>query len=87
MSRGALPKQCPACGGAISVSRGNETRAGWCCTTKGCAVFGFKDYDSFGVTEGKRISGDYDGVSALDKRITSLPVNVQIGILRKRQHG
>jgi len=84
--KGALPTCCPACGGRIRISGGcdNSTRAGWSCSV--CNAFSFADHDSAQITTGKKMKKELDGVHFMDKSITSLPTNVQIGILRARMH-
>ena len=86
MSRGKLPTKCPGCGSSsIKLSTGtlgDATKSGWSCSE--CNAFSFKEHDHPQITIGKRMSKNYDGVSAMDKSITHLPCNVQLGILRDR---
>ena len=84
--RGALPTSCPACGGRIRISGGCDdgARSGWSCSV--CMAFSFAQHDSPEITRGKKLKKELEGVHFMDKAITSLPANVQIGILRARQH-
>ena len=83
-------KKCPQCKNKMGWQEG-LLRDGWRDMTKGryyctpCRLVGPMK-DSKLIIEGKRKSKIYDGISAMDKRITSLPGVVQIGILRERQH-
>ena len=86
-------KKCPKCKGPIDWKIhhnewGAPTASGWC---KKCNYF-FKGREAPEVAKGKRLerNGEIDGVPikdiyCMDKRISSLPCDVQIGILRERQ--
>lgn len=84
-SRGPLPKKCPACGGKISMGRATSFsgQVGWRCTQ--CNAFSFQRHEHPEITRGKAMARDLEGVHYMDKQITRLPCNVQIGILRARQ--
>jgi len=41
--------------------------------------------ESLSIKEGRSLSKEFEGISVMDKRIRSLPVAVQIGLLRERQ--
>lgn len=87
-------KECPECGGKISWKSfvtifGSPFVNGLCSK---CNII-FRNRQDPQVTEGENLEleGEIGGVKikdipAMDKRITSLPCNVQIGILRQRQH-
>jgi len=95
MDRLKLPeKNCPKCKGPIhwTVVRdsfGSPSVNGSC----NKCMFMFREREAPQITEG--MSLEYNGkikgtpiknIGALDKRITSLPCDVQLGILRQRQH-
>lgn len=86
-------RKCPECGGRISWitvhELGAPTYSGLC---KKCNIV-FRGRETPHITKGKNLerNGKIEGISvkdihAMDKRITSLPCDVQIGILRARQH-
>ena len=95
MSVQSLPeKQCPACNGLIhwKVIRdelGSPLYNGLCCD---CGAI-MRNREAPDVTQGKNLE-KYGHIGrilvkdlhALDKRITKFPLDVQIGILRQRQH-
>ena len=41
--------------------------------------------ESLSIKEGRSLSKEFEGISAMDKRILSFPIAVQIGLLRERQ--
>lgn len=83
-NRGKLPSKCPGCGAKISWISGcsDSTKAGWNCTK--CNAFSFAEHEHPEISGGIKMSSDFDDVGAMDKSITHLPCNVQIGILRGR---
>lgn len=85
---GKPEKKCPECGGRISwitvTALGAPTVNGMCMNKKCNNVF--RGRESPEITRGKEMAKELEGVSCMDKRITRLPCNVQIGILRARQH-
>ena len=80
-----VPDKCPACGGKIKFSSSTDdtTKSGWSCSS--CNAFSFAVHDNPEITKGKRMSSRFDKVHCMDKSITKLPCDVQIGILRERQ--
>lgn len=86
-------KECPECKGEINwkishESLGSPKANGLC---KKCNII-FWNREPPEITEGKKLErkGKIKGtliknIPALDDRITSLPSNVQLGILRERQ--
>ncbi len=89
MSR-KIPKKCPSCGAGISMGSnrgpGNDgTKIGWSCAA-GCGAFSFAECEHPDITKGKRMAKDFKDVHCMDKKMTELPTNVQLGILRANQH-
>ena len=84
LDRGEMPTKCPACGGRIRMSRGKSMKVGWNCTN--CSAFSFAEHDHPDITKGKKMAPQFKGVPVMDRRMTSLPTNTQIGILRVLQH-
>ncbi len=83
------PEQhCPECGGPVSwkvihSSWGAPLYNGLCgkCNTI------LRGRETPEITKGKELEkGEMKGVPCMDKRITALPCDVQIGILRQRMH-
>jgi len=85
MNKDKLPDKCAACGAEIeiAVNCDDQNKAGWSCTK--CNAFGFADYDHPEITQGIEMAAQFKGVHCMDKRITSLPGRVQLGILRRLQ--
>ena len=88
-------KKCPECSGSISWKIvynvwGAPTANGIC---RKCNIV-FRGREAPEITKGKNMERHYKigdtevkDMHCMDKRITRLPCNVQIGILRERQHG
>lgn len=83
-------KECPECGGKLTWklvrnSWGSPQVNGLCSK---CNIV-LRGRKAPGISKGERLEreGVTSGISCLDKRITNLPCDVQIGILRQRQHG
>ena len=81
-------KKCPNCGSknlnwkVVYSHLGAPGYNGFCLDCK--AVM--KGREPPGLVRGKALEqGELKGVDCLDKRITSLPCDTQIGILRERQ--
>lgn len=82
-------KECPECHGEISwiIVRdewGSPQANGHC----GKCSLVFRNREAPEITEGMELehSGSTKGIPAMDERITRLPCDVQLGILRERQH-
>ena len=89
VSQRKCEKVCPRCKGAIDwkIVYGSfgAPQANGLCTT--CNVV-FRNREAPEVSRGRALElGELAGVDAMDARILSLPGNVQLGILRQRQHG
>ena len=86
MSEAVLPVLCPNCNGEISLGKGNAygTKIGWSCAA-GCGAFSFCEIEHPDVTKGREIASDFKNIHCLDRRVTTLPGLVQIGILRENQ--
>ncbi len=94
MEKQRLPeKECPECKGKIEwkVVRSNLGSPQYNGHCSKCAIV-FRDREAPQITEGKKLEreGEIKGkpinkMTALDRRITRLPCDVQIGILRERQ--
>ena len=91
MRQQKLPeKKCPVCGGKIDWKvihnkLGAPSYNGLCENHKCNAII--KGRETPEITRGKELErGELKGVHCMDKRITSLPCDVQIGILRQRMH-
>ena len=81
-------KVCPSCGGRVHwktviYASGAPIYNGLCINKKCNAVIKGREHPE--ITKGKNMAKELKGVDCMDKRITSLPCNVQIGILRERQ--
>lgn len=83
-------KKCPLCGGKINWKVvhdcwGVPAYNGLCLNPKCNAVMRGRETPE--VTRGKKLErGELKGVDCMDKRITSLSCDTQIGILRQRMH-
>ncbi len=80
-------KECPECNGKIQwitvhSAYGAPIYQGHC---PKCNII-FRGRETPQVAKGKRMAKDLIGVGCMDKRITSQPCDVQIGILRAKQH-
>lgn len=90
MRKQKLPeKKCPVCGGKIDWkvvhSEMGAPAYNGLCQTPGCNTL-LKDRETPEVTRGKELErGELKGVDCMDKRITSLSCDTQIGLLRERQ--
>ncbi len=82
-------KKCPECKGPISWITVRDDfgspRANGLCSK--CNIV-FRGREAPEITKGMKLekSGATQGIHCMDKRITSLPCDVQIGILRQRMH-
>ena len=79
-------ENCPECGGRIHWRTIHHIGApiynGHC---PKCNIV-FRNRETPQIAKGKRMAKDLIGVHCMDKRITSQPCDVQIGILRAKQH-
>lgn len=80
-------KECPDCGGRIQWKTihgafGKPLYNGLC---PKCNIV-IKGRETPQLAKGRNMAKDLIGVGAMDKRITSQPCDVQIGILRELQH-
>jgi len=82
-------KKCPVCGSKISWKTvhgelGQPSYNGLC-TKPGCNIL-LMDRETPQLTRGRNLERrELKGIDCMDKRITSLSCDVQIGILRERQ--
>ncbi len=80
-------KRCPLCKGKLSwitVRRLGAPSANGICPKCNIVLRGREAPE---ITRGKALEkGEMKGVHCMDKRITRLPCDVQIGILRQRMH-
>lgn len=82
-------ENCPVCGSRISWKTvhgelGQPTYNGLC-TRPGCNTL-FIGRETPQLTRGRNLErGEFKGVDCMDRRITSLPCDAQIGLLRERQ--
>lgn len=81
-------KECPECGKKLDWKLvhngwGSPQVNGLCIN---CNIV-FRGREAPEITKGKQLErdGETRGVNCMDKRITCLPCDVQIGILRQRQ--
>ncbi len=89
MGKQKLPeKECPECKGKLDwkliVGKWGSPQVNGLCKKCNLVCMNREPPD---ITKGKKLekSGVTKNIPAMDKRITSLPVYVQIGILRERQ--
>jgi len=78
--------KCPECGNKINweIITGalGAPQANGICTN--CNIV-FRGREAPEIAKGKKMAKDLEGISCLDKRITRLSCNAQLGILRARQ--
>lgn len=89
MKEQKLPeKECPECKGKLEwkLVRNNWGGPGYNGLCKKCNLVIF-DREVPEITKGKAMerNGETKDIHAMDERITDLPVDVQLGILRERQ--